>query len=86
MRIFHGRLDFDKYTDRKYRWVADIDRVKFKLYIKEDRVPNPCPKIIEVSIFQDRALYTYLLSRVGSKTVVVAQFESSPTNSSIDQT
>lgn len=69
MRIFHGRLVFDKYTDRKYRWVADVDGVRFKLYIKEDRVPQPCPKIIEVSIFWDKGLYSYVLARLGSMSV-----------------
>ena len=69
MRIFHGRLVFDKYTDRKYRWVKDVEGVKFKLYIQEERVPQPCPKIIEVSIFRDKTIYSNFLGRVGSKTL-----------------
>lgn len=60
---------FDKYTDRKYRWVKDVDGVRFKLYIQEDRVPQPCPKVIEVSIFRDKTIYSNLLARVGSKTI-----------------
>lgn len=67
VRIFHGRLSFDKYTDRKYRWITEIDGVNFKLYVTEDRVPKPHPQIIEVSIFQDQALFSNLLWRVGSK-------------------
>ena len=69
MRIFHDRLAFDKYTDRKYRWVKDVDGVKFKLYIQEERVPQPCPKVIEVSIFRDNKIYSNVLARVGSRTI-----------------
>lgn len=69
MRIFHGRLGFDKYSDRSYRWITDVKGVKFKVYIQEDRVPQPYPKIIEVSIFQDKELYSHILWRIGSRTV-----------------
>jgi hypothetical protein len=69
VRIFHGRLVFDKYTERKYRWVKDVDGVKFKVYIQEERVPQPCPKVIEVSIFKDKELYSNFLCRVGASTI-----------------
>ena len=69
VRIFHGRLRFDKDTDRKYRWVTDVDGVKFQLYIQDERVAQPVSDIIEVSIFADKQIYHRTLSRVGSKTV-----------------
>lgn len=69
MLIFHGRLRFDKYTDRSYRWITDVHGVKFKVYIQEDRVPRPCPRVIEVSLFQDKKLFSKVLWQVGSHTL-----------------
>jgi hypothetical protein len=69
MRVFHRRLFFDKETDGKFRWRADVEGVEFKLYITQGRVPRPVPKIIEVSIFDDKSLYTAVLTKLGRKSV-----------------
>jgi len=69
MRIFHDRLCLDKKTDESFRWKRDVDGVKFQLYIFQERVPRPVPKIIEVSVFDDKSLFTALLTRVGRKSV-----------------
>lgn len=69
LRIFHDRLTHDKYTDRKHRWVKLIEAAKFQLYIVEDRVPEPTPKIIEVSIFAHKTVYSKVLNQVGYKSV-----------------
>lgn len=69
MRIFHGRLFFNKETDEKFRWMASVDGVEFKIYITQDRVPEPVPSKIEVSVFDSDFLYTYILRRVGRKSV-----------------
>ena len=69
MRIFHDRLHLDKTTDESFRWRKDVDGVPFKLYIFQERVPRPVPKTIEVSVFDDKSLFTALLTRVGRKSV-----------------
>jgi hypothetical protein len=69
MRIFHGRLRFNKETDEKFRWIKDIDGVQFKLYIANERVPDPVPSNIEVSIFSDKSLYTMVITKLGKKRV-----------------
>jgi hypothetical protein len=69
MRIFHGRLRFNKETDEKFRWITSVDGVQFKIYITQDRVPEPIPELIEASVFESETLYTYILQRIGRKTV-----------------
>ncbi len=69
MRIFHGRLYFDKETDEKFRWITSVDGVKFKIYITQARVPEPIPEMIEASVFEWENLHTYILQRIGRKTV-----------------
>jgi hypothetical protein len=69
MRIFHGRLFFDKETDEKFRWKVDIGGVEFKLYITHERVPRPVRETIEVSVFSDKSLYTNVLMKLGKKSV-----------------
>ncbi len=69
MRIFHNQLHFDKPTDESFRWKKLIDAVPFELYIYQQRVPRPVPTIIEVSVFDDKSLFTVLLTRVGRKSV-----------------
>ena len=69
MRIFNGRLSFDKETDESFRWRKDVDGVKFQLYIFKERVPRPAPKLIEVSVFAHKELYHVLLTKVGKKSV-----------------
>jgi hypothetical protein len=49
--------------------MKDIEGVKFQLYIFQQRVPRPVPKIIEVSVFDDKSLFTALLTKVGRKSV-----------------
>lgn len=69
MRIFRGRLFFDKETDEAFRWKVEVGKVEFKLYIEKSRSPKSAPAVIEVSIFDDPKLYTVLLEKVGKKTV-----------------
>lgn len=69
MRIFHGRLRFNKETDEKFRWIKDIKGVQCKLYITHERVPRPVPKTIEVSVFTDKSLYTTVVTKLGKKSV-----------------
>jgi hypothetical protein len=69
MRIFHGRLHYDKATEESFRWKTLVDDVPFELYIYQQRVPEPLAKVIEVSIFDDQSLFTMLLTRVGRKSV-----------------
>lgn len=70
MRIFHDRFCLDKTTDESYRWKTFVGEVKFSLYIFQERVPRPVPEIIEVSVFDDKSLFSALLTRVGKKSVV----------------
>lgn len=69
MRIFHDMLRHDKTTDESFRWKTLVDGVPFSLYIFQERVPRPVPEIIEVSVFDDKSLFTALLTRVGHKSV-----------------
>ena len=43
-------MDPSKETDNKLRWQADVDGVKFKLYIFKWRVPRPWPTSILVRV------------------------------------
>ena len=43
-------LRLKKETDRKVRWDAEVDEVKFELYIPKWRVPEPWPSRIYVKI------------------------------------
>ena len=58
-----------KLTDESFRWKTLVDGVQFELYIFQERVPRPVPAIIEVSVFDDKSLFTALLTRVGHKSV-----------------
>lgn len=69
MRIFHDRLQLDKETEESFRWKKELDGVTFQLYIFRKRVPRPAPKLIEVSVFDHRSLYSVLLTKVGKKSV-----------------
>jgi hypothetical protein len=69
MRIFHNRLRHDKSTDESFRWETSVDNGHFQLYIFQERVPRPVPTIIEVSVFDDKSLFTALLTKVGHKSV-----------------
>ena len=70
MRLFRGRFSFDKLTDEKFRWKSDIDGVEFKVYITQERVPKPVPRIIDVTVLVPLDnWYTYKLTRLGAKTV-----------------
>jgi hypothetical protein len=69
MRLFHDRFCLDKTTDESFRWKTLVDEVTFSLYIFQERVPRPVPKIIEVSVYDDKSLFTTLLTRVGKKSV-----------------
>ena len=46
-------LFLDKETDRKYRWIGDVDGVAFKFYIPQ--ICAPQPETITVSIHPDEA-------------------------------
>jgi hypothetical protein len=41
-----------KMTERKLRWQADVDGVKFYLYISQARVPAPRPLCIRVELYR----------------------------------
>jgi hypothetical protein len=70
MRLFRGRFPFDKFTDEKFRWNLDVDGVGFKVYITQERVPIPAPKVIDVIVLvPPENWYTYQLTRLGAKTV-----------------
>ena len=43
-------LRFEKETEGKIRWDAEVDDVKFELYIPKWRVPEPWPSRIYVKI------------------------------------
>ena len=43
-------MDPSKETDNKLRWAADVEGVKFQLYIPKWRVPRPWPNRILVRI------------------------------------
>jgi hypothetical protein len=43
-------LEESKQTERKVRWDAYVDGAPFSLYIPKWRVPEPWPRIIQVSI------------------------------------
>src|SRR5580692_5424120 len=69
MRIFQGTMHQDSETDMSIRWIKAVDGVPFKLYIYRERVPNPVPRTIDVSIFKDESLYTRELTRLGRQSV-----------------
>ena len=46
-------LRYDKETDNKYRWIADVEGVAFKLYIPQAVLPDPYPRRILVSVETD---------------------------------
>lgn len=56
-------LHFDKETEDKYRWRADIDGVKFELYLPKISVPDPRPDSIMVVVEHGSALYQRLPRR-----------------------
>lgn len=43
-------LFYNKETDNKYRWIADVAGVAFKLYIPQAVLPHPHPQRIRVWI------------------------------------
>lgn len=45
-------LDAAKETDNKLRWDADVDGVRFSLYIPKWRVPEPWPERIRVTLYE----------------------------------
>ena len=56
-------LAFNKETDRKWRWIADINGVELKIYIEKWRTPEPIPEKISVMIgtpedFENERKYT----------------------------
>jgi len=57
-------LEESKETDNKVRWDADIDGTRFSLYIPKWRVPEPWPRVIQVSIHPDADTSPTRLSRV----------------------
>lgn len=69
MKVFHDRLSFDKETDEKFRWKTSVRGVEFKIYITQDRVPNPVPQEIEASVFEADSLFTYVVTKLGKKLV-----------------
>ena len=52
------KLVFDKETENKWRWVANIDGVAFKFYMPQQFVPQPPPSQIVVGIETDAARAT----------------------------
>lgn len=70
MQLFRGRFPFDKFTDEKFRWILDIDGVPFEVYITQERVPEPAPGIIDVTVLvPPENWYTCKLTKLGAKTV-----------------
>lgn len=47
-------LEEAKETDNKVRWDADVEGMRFSLYIPKWRVPEPWPRLIHVTV----SLYT----------------------------
>ena len=45
-----ARLEESKETPNKVRWDADVDGTAFELYIPKWRVPEPWPRLIDVTI------------------------------------
>jgi hypothetical protein len=45
-------------TENKLRWDADIDKVRFSLYIPKWRVPEPWPEVILVGVSDQLGRYT----------------------------
>src|SRR5579883_3147894 len=43
-------LEESKETENKVRWDADVEGVRFSIYIPKWRVPEPWPRIIQVAI------------------------------------
>lgn len=46
-------LHYNKDTGNKFRWIADVDGVLFKLYIPQLSLPDPHPRLIFVSVESD---------------------------------
>lgn len=57
-------LAFNKETEMKWRWIADINGVEFKIYVQKWRTPEPIPDKILVKIgspedaFENKLKYT----------------------------
>jgi len=43
-------LEQSRETDKKVRWDADVDGTRFSLYIPKWRVPEPWPRLIDVTV------------------------------------
>ena len=71
MQIFHRKLDINMGEDtvEKYRWITSVNGVPFKIYITQERVPEPFPNAIQASVFASEFLYTRSLDWVGGKSV-----------------
>lgn len=50
------QLRLDKETENKYRWLAFVDDVAFKLYIPKHVLPEPVPDTISVTVLHGRDL------------------------------
>ena len=48
----HEVLAYQKQTDKKYRWDAQVGDAPFEIYIPKWRVPEPCPATVTVRVYE----------------------------------